>query len=76
MRSGETTYTSAVTAGMYRPLGRGHVDVAAIVDTLESSGYAGWYRLEQDTVLHSEPENVGPPADVRTSVAFRRGLAT
>ena len=38
-------------SGMYRPLGAGDVDVAAIVTSLENAGYAGWYVLEQDTIL-------------------------
>ena len=31
VRSGDLTYTQAVREGMYRPLGRGDVDIAAIV---------------------------------------------
>ena len=54
VQSGESTYTAAVAAGMYRPLGQGDVDVAAIVTTLEAAGYDGWYVMEQDTVLGSE----------------------
>ena len=36
---------------MYRPLGRGDVDFAAIVSHLRSCDYGGWYVLEQDTIL-------------------------
>jgi inosose dehydratase len=36
---------------MYRPLGTGDVDVAAILNTLQGHGYTGWYTLEQDTIL-------------------------
>ena len=70
VRSGELTYTQAVRAGMYRPLGQGDVDVAAIVGHLETTGYTGWYVLEQDTILVSEPLDEGPVADVRTSFAY------
>ncbi len=69
VRAGRTTYTDAVRAGMYRPLGRGDVDLAAIVAALDSVGYAGWYVMEQDCVLDREPEpGQGPLADVRASL--------
>ena len=55
VRSGRLTYTEAVGRGMYRPLGSGDVDFAAIVGYLRSRGYGGWYVLEQDTVLTEEP---------------------
>ena len=51
VRAGELTYTDAVRAGMYRPLGAGDARVAEIVATLESGGYQGWYVLEQDRIL-------------------------
>ena len=71
VRSGELTYTQGVTEGMYVPLGEGDVDVTAIVESLEHSGYAGWYVLEQDTILSGPPSQTGvdPLADVRTSIA-------
>lgn len=76
VQEGRRTYTDAVASGMYAPLGEGDVDVAAIVESLESSGYAGWYVLEQDTVLDGPPSQTGvdPVADVRTSLAFMRNL--
>jgi inosose dehydratase len=75
VRAGDTTYTEAVAAGMYRPLGQGDVDVAAIVATLEAAGYDGWYVMEQDTILGAEPVGEGPVVDVRASIAFLRSLA-
>ena len=75
VRAGDTTYTEAVAAGMYRPLGQGDVDVAAIVATLEAAGYDGWYVMEQDTILGTEPVGEGPVVDVRASIAFLRSLA-
>jgi inosose dehydratase len=77
VRDGELTYTEAVEAGMYVPLGAGDVDIAAIVTSLERSGYDGWYVLEQDTVLHAPPTNdeTGPVADVRASLAHLRQVA-
>src|SRR6266511_162693 len=76
IRSGTLTYTEAVKAGLYRPLGTGDVDVAAIVRVLESAGYQGWYVMEQDTVLDHEPApGKGPSAAVRASLTFLRELA-
>ena len=60
VRAGRLSYTEAVVEGMYRPLGTGDVDVAAIVNTLQGNGYAGWYTLEQDTILTEEPRGEGP----------------
>jgi inosose dehydratase len=74
VRSGRLTYTEAVRAGMYRPVGHGDVDFAAIVAHLGGHGYDGWYVLEQDTILTGEPAGEGPVADVRTSVEHLRGL--
>ena len=77
VRSGELSYTDGVSAGMYVPLGAGDVDVAAIVESLEDSGYAGWYVLEQDTILTGPPAETGvdPTADVRTSIAHITAIA-
>jgi inosose dehydratase len=80
VQSGRRTYTDAVREGMYRPLGLGDVDVAAIVGHLRGRDYDGWYVLEQDTILHEEPRGEGPVADVHTSVehlrAILRGVST
>jgi inosose dehydratase len=74
VREGRLTYTEAVREGMYRPLGTGDVDLAAIVDHLRGNGYDGWYTLEQDTILTEPPTGEGPVADVRTSVDYLRTL--
>ena len=75
VQSGELTYTDAVGAGMYVPLGQGDVDVAAIVGSLEGHGYAGWYVLEQDTILDGPPAGAGPSAAVRESLAHLLAVA-
>ncbi|GGQ34132.1 sugar phosphate isomerase/epimerase family protein [Streptosporangium pseudovulgare] len=72
VRAGEITYTEAVRAGIYRPLGQGDVDIAGIVTGLTAAGYAGWYVMEQDVVLASE--DADPAGDVRASLAFLRGI--
>jgi inosose dehydratase len=74
VRSGRLSYTEAVAQGMYRPLGTGDVDVAAILSTLQANGYAGWYTLEQDTILTEQPRGEGPVHDVRLSADYVRGL--
>jgi inosose dehydratase len=76
VRSGRLTYTEAVGRGMYRPLGRGDVDFAAIVSHLRGRDYGGWYVLEQDTILTEEPRGEGPVADVRQSADYLRALLT
>jgi len=74
VQSGEMTYTQAVAAGMYVPLGAGDVDITGIVKTLEDNGFDGWYVMEQDNILHGEPQGEGPLADVRSSVAFLQSV--
>ena len=63
-------------AGLFRALGRGEVDVAAIVAALEASGYSGWYVLEQDTAIAAEATgSVNPAADVRVSIDYLNEVA-
>ncbi|WP_157635383.1 TIM barrel protein [Nostocoides japonicum] len=78
VQAGDLGYTEGVAEGMYVPLGAGDVDVAAIVGSLERHGYAGWYVLEQDTILAADPATVpgaaDPADDVRASVAHLLSL--
>ncbi|MEU4549380.1 TIM barrel protein [Nonomuraea dietziae] len=75
VRDRQMTYTEAVRAGMYRPLGRGDVDMKAIVTSLTAAGYTGWYVMEQDVILDAEPPaGAGPISDVRESLSFLGGL--
>jgi inosose dehydratase len=74
VQDGRLTYTEAVRDGMYRPLGQGDVDVAAIIEHLDKNDYAGWYTLEQDTILTEAPTGEGPLGDARASVDYLRGL--
>lgn len=75
VQNGELTYTEAVAAGMYVPLGAGDVDIAGIVKTLEDGGYTGWYVMEQDNILHGAPEGDGPLSDVLASVRFLQSIS-
>jgi len=75
VQAGEVTYYDAVVQGMYRPLGKGDVDIRAIVRNLLLAGYQGWFVLEQDNVISSEPaEGSGPYDDAKTSVEFLRSV--
>lgn len=67
----ELDFREAAQKGAFRPLGEGDVDVGAVVDRLEASGYGGWYVLEQDAVVETEPpEGEGPVNDIRKSLQF------
>lgn len=70
VQSGELSYTDAVKAGMYTPLGTGDIDIAAIVRVLRDNGFDGWFVMEQDTILEGAPDGDGPLADVRAGVAY------
>jgi inosose dehydratase len=74
VRSGRLTYTEGVSRGMYRPLGSGDVDFAAIVGHLRGRDYDGWYVPEQHTILTAAPRGEGPVADVRQSAGYLRTL--
>ncbi|GAA2049122.1 sugar phosphate isomerase/epimerase [Catenulispora yoronensis] len=75
VRDGTLTYHDAVRAGLYTRLGDGDADIAGVVAALEGNGYQGWYVLEQDTVLDSEPDDgTGPPDAVRAGVAYLESL--
>jgi inosose dehydratase len=74
VRGGDLSYSDGVRQGMYRPLGQGDVDFAAIVGYLQAHAYDGWYVLEQDTMLTEEPSGEGPVADVWTSADYVRSL--
>ncbi len=67
----DTSYIDAVRRGLYAPLGDGDLDIAGMVDALESTGYNGWYVLDQDAALPGEPTpGDGPVRDVARSIAF------
>jgi len=74
VRAGRLTYPRAVASGLYRPLGDGDVDIAAIVTGLERAGYRGWYVLEQDTAL---PAAAGTADTVEAAArSAERGVET
>lgn len=70
---GVTSLRDGTEAGLFRPLGEGDVDVAAVLDELTQAGYRGWFTLEQDAVL-ADPDPSGPHADAESSLRFIRSL--
>nr|CAA9361847.1 MAG: Inosose dehydratase [uncultured Nocardioidaceae bacterium] len=75
VRSGRLSYAGAIPRGLFAPLGRGDIDIAALVGTLLAAGYDGWFVLEQDVMLAGDPVGEGPAADVRVSLEHLREVA-
>jgi inosose dehydratase len=76
VKRGDISYFDAIVADeLYTPLGQGDVDIAAIVASMLKVGFDGWFVLEQDKVLHAEPEpGTGPIEDARASIEWLRGV--
>lgn len=69
--SGAMTYSVAVRQGLYHCLGDGDVDVPAIVSSLQTARYTGWFVLEHDVVLAEEPApGKGPLRAVERSLRY------
>lgn len=68
----EVSLMAATQAGVFTPLGQGDVDILGVVQTLESSGYRGWYVIEQDTAITGAfPEDgEGPVEQVAASLKY------
>lgn len=76
VRSGQRAFREACLAGLFQPLGRGDVDLATVIETLEQRGYRGWYVVEQDCSLTEEPPaGAGPVGDARISWDYLATLA-
>ncbi len=76
LNAGELTLMEAVQGGIFPSVGRGDLDIAAVITSLESSGYDGWYVLEQDVAITGEEpvEGEGPIEGVRESLEYLRDL--
>ena len=76
VRNGQISYFTGVSKNLYVPLGQGDIDMRQVVKNLvEGAGYTGWFVLEQDLTLSTEPlSGVGPIESVRKSVEFIRAL--
>lgn len=68
----EVSLMAATQAGVFTPLGQGDVDILGVVQTLESSGYRGWYVIEQDTAITGGFPAIGegPLQQVATSLKY------
>ncbi len=76
LNNGELTLMEAVQAGLFTALGQGDLDIAEVLRLLETSGYRGWYVIEQDCALAAEPgPGTGPVSDVATSLEYLRMVA-
>jgi inosose dehydratase len=75
--SGAMSFHDGCRDGLFVPLGRGDVDIPAIVRSLSSVGYTGWYVLEQDAVLAGEPApGEGPALDSAAGLAYLRAVVS
>ena len=72
----EKTLMAATQEGLFTPLGQGDVDIAGVVEALESRGYQGWYVIEQDTAITDglPGEGDGPIKQVVTSMDYLRNV--
>jgi len=76
VRSGDLPFREAVIEGLFLPLGDGDVDISGFVAALEEGGYRGWYVIEQDVVLDSEPgAGEGPIITSQQSFEYLEALA-
>ena len=74
--AGRLPFGDAVRGGLFRPLGEGTVDIAAMIEVAEARGYDGWYVLQQDVMLDGEPAGEGPVANVRASLDYLERFVT
>jgi inosose dehydratase len=72
VRSRELDYLTAVSRGLFKPLGSGDAGVDDVVEALRRSGYRGWYGVESEVRLKSEQDD--PVDAVRASVARLREM--
>lgn len=76
VRSGKLPFREAVTQGLFLPLGSGIVDAVGLITMLMGQGYQGWWVLEQDCALDSDPPpGEGPMLEVGKSLNFLRSQA-
>ncbi|MFW2380122.1 MAG: sugar phosphate isomerase/epimerase family protein [Acidimicrobiales bacterium] len=68
---------SSVQAGLFPALGGGQLPIAEVIHTLESSGFDGWYVVEQDCAITGEMPGTGegPIRDVEASIGFLSSLS-
>jgi inosose dehydratase len=76
VRAHTLPFRQANIDGIFVPLGEGVIDFEGFIQTLEDSGYDGWYVLEQDCVLDGDPPpGAGPVAAAKQSIEYLRSLS-
>lgn len=70
LRSDGIGLLEATRRGLFAPLGDGDAPVAEVLRALGDRGYAGWYVLEQDTVLEPGDDGARASKDARRSIDF------
>lgn len=68
----EKSIMQGVQEGLFTELGQGDVDIAGVIEALESRGYQGWYVIEQDTAITAgmPNEGEGPIEQVTNSLNY------
>ena len=74
VRGEEIGYERAIGEDVFTPLGAGSVDFPALIDALSTSGYDGWWVLEQDVRLGPPWSEQDPAHNARRSLDYLRGL--
>ncbi|CAB4887104.1 unannotated protein [freshwater metagenome] len=72
----EMPIMAGVQSGLFTPLGQGDVAISAVIETLEASGYDGWYVIEQDTAITGPlpDDGEGPITSVSVSMDYLRDV--
>jgi inosose dehydratase len=73
VRDGKLDYAHAVAEGLFKPMGTGDARVESVIETLRTSGYRGWYAIDQDVRLASKDEK--PLSSVKRSLDYVRRQA-
>ncbi|NNC80075.1 MAG: TIM barrel protein [Acidimicrobiales bacterium] len=76
LNAGECTLMEAVQQGIFPTVGAGDLPIDSVIQSLERSGFTGWYVLEQDAAITGEEPAVGqgPLLDVETSLNYLKNL--
>lgn len=76
LNAGELTLMESVQAGIFPTVGAGDLPIDSVIQSLEVSGFTGWYVLEQDAAITGEepPTGRGPILDVQTSLNYLKNL--
>lgn len=76
VRAHTLPFRQANIDGIFVPLGEGAINFETFIQTLEDAGYDGWYVLEQDCVLDTDPApGEGPVGDAMKSIDYLRSLS-